>query len=68
MKLLIHIYPDEDGAHCGECPNIKGIFIPKCKLFKRTLSKERNAWSSRYFEGKRLPECLEAEREAKEEA
>lgn len=60
MKILFHIFPAEDGVHCGRCPSIKSRFSLKCKLFGRNLIYEGNAML-------RLPECLAAEQAAKEE-
>ena len=62
MKILIHIYPDEDGVHCGKCPH-RGE-EDCCAIFRRNLDYSIKAKTG--FMGNRLPECLKAEREAKE--
>jgi hypothetical protein len=64
MKLIIHIYPDKDGVHCGKCKKLEWIsFWHICWLFgdEPKVFKEK-----KIIKRLRLPECLKAEKEAKE--
>ena len=66
MKLIIHIYPDEDGIHCGGC--LQKRSIDRCFLFR--FPRGRPRWKSveQNIRQERLPGCLKAEAEAKEKA
>ncbi len=60
MKIILNIYPDDDGIHCGGCIHKKeseDVFGSRCKLFL-------SAW--RGGQAERLTECLKAEAEARE--
>ncbi len=61
MKIIINIYPDKDGVHCGKCKFT--TWRIDCLLF--TNIPERETTDLKFIK-RRLPECLKAEAEVKE--
>ncbi len=61
MKILLDIYPDRDGVHCGECQFTRRSI--SCSLFNDVPKREPIDLK---FIKIRLPACLKAEAEVKE--